>query len=395
MRVASCWFYFLGMPLFMLEAWLCARLVPFYKNLKQKEAQSGRVSSIDGLRGVLAMSVFFLHCVEYYDYRQTGKWLPPKSNFYAQLGVASVTMFFFITGYVFWKKLKKKPDSIHFGEFLKERLRRLSGAYVLACLLLFLLVAISSSFKLHVGFGTWIMQHVLWLTFLGSGHEINRIPMSKVWLGPAWTLRSEWYFYLTLPLLGFFARTRRRLLLLLVGAAVVATLLGQVHVSGIAAALVELPRAYAMFLAYLFGTGMVIAELQVSRQTFARTHRLACLVAVVLIGVTLVYIKPEYGLLESAALALPFALVASGADVLGLLSSSPILFLGRVSYSFYLLHLLVLGGAWMFVDSVLPITSGAGPYWAFCAVAGTIALGLSAVSYRYIEAPGMRRAGHS
>lgn len=395
MRVASCWFYFLGMSLFVLEAWLCAKLVPFYKRLKEKEAQSGRVSTIDGLRGVLAMSVFFLHCVEYYGYRRTGIWLPPESNFYAQLGVASVTMFFFITGYVFWKKLKNKPDSIHFGEFLKERLRRLSGAYVLACLLLFLLVAISSSFHLQVPFHIWIMQHLLWFTFLGAGHEINRIAMSKVWLGPAWTLRSEWYFYLTLPWLGFFARSRRRLFLLLACSAIVATLLGHVHSSGIVAALVELPRAYAMFLAYLFGTGMVIAEMRVSRLTFTRSYRLTCLVAVVLIGITLVYIRPEYGLVESAALALPFALVASGTDVLGLLSSSPILFLGRISYSFYLFHLLVLAGAGMLVESVSLTTHGAVLYWAFCAVVGTIALTLSAISYRYIEVPGMRRAGHS
>src|SRR5882724_11599099 len=58
-------------------------------------------AGIDGLRGILAMNIFFHHSLVNYYYLQTGAWLLPPSNFYAQLGPMSVTMFFFVTGFLF------------------------------------------------------------------------------------------------------------------------------------------------------------------------------------------------------------------------------------------------------------------------------------------------------
>jgi peptidoglycan/LPS O-acetylase OafA/YrhL len=388
MPVASFVFYLVLMPVFILEAWFFSRAIPFFHDLKPERS---RVSSIDGLRGILALGVFFLHCVEYHGYLTTGTWAAPASNFYSQLGVASVTVFFFITGYVFGKKLIRGSASLAFRPFLRERLGRLGGAYAFACLLLFILVAFASSFRMNVSPTLWVAQHLLWLTFLGSGHEINQVPMSKVWLGPAWTLRCEWYFYLSLPFFSTFVRSKGRLLVILVASGIAATLLGQIHLHGLAAVLLEIARSYTMFLAYMFGVGMLLAFFAVSRSTFRGYDRAAGILASILVCATLFYLPAQYGILESAALALPFAVVASGNDVFGFLSSAPALFLGKLSYSFYLLHLLVLSAAGMLFHSFqVPLTSNPYYYWLFCTLCGTGALVLSMFSYRYLEAPWMR-----
>jgi peptidoglycan/LPS O-acetylase OafA/YrhL len=393
MQVASPWFYFVLMPLFIFEGWLIARFIPFYSDLKRQEVLAARISSIDGLRGVLALSVFFLHCVEYHVYLVTGIWTAPASNFYAQLGVASVTMFFFITGYVFWKKARRRTTTVTYRILIPERLRRLGGAYAFACLFLFVLVAIASSFHLTVSVPVWLLQHLLWLTFLGSGHQINGIMLSKVWLGPAWTLRSEWYFYLALPVIQKLATNGRRLIVLLACSALAAAALGNIHLSGPSAAIVELFRAFSMFLAYMFGTGMIVAQLRLDSGSFGRFHKVACAAALILLCATLMYSRPAYGPLESALLAFPFALICSGTDF-GFLSSAPLLLLGRLSYSFYLLHLLVLGAIGMLLASVLrPVIGNAIGYWLFCALCGTVAIALSAFSYRWIEVPLMQRTG--
>jgi peptidoglycan/LPS O-acetylase OafA/YrhL len=73
-----------------------------------------RVSTIDGLRGLLALAVFFHHTAIWHQYLITGEWRFPPSRFYANLGPAGVSMFFMITGYLFWSqtlKAKGRPTS--------------------------------------------------------------------------------------------------------------------------------------------------------------------------------------------------------------------------------------------------------------------------------------------
>ena len=76
--------------------------------------KSGRVSSLDGLRGVLALSVFFYHALLTRQFSATGQWHQNASHFYDALGPGAVAMFFMITGYLFWSKVLKEqgPSSI-------------------------------------------------------------------------------------------------------------------------------------------------------------------------------------------------------------------------------------------------------------------------------------------
>src|SRR4051812_45357279 len=77
--------------------------------------------SIDGLRGVLALSVFVGHAAGARMWYRTGQWGAEVGPVFGQVGVYAVTMFFFITGFLFWEKLLRNPKP-NIGAHLKSRL---------------------------------------------------------------------------------------------------------------------------------------------------------------------------------------------------------------------------------------------------------------------------------
>ncbi len=394
MQAESPWFYLVLMPFFALEAWLLSRWIPFHRAQNIRELSLQRVVPLDGLRGILALSVFFIHAAEYHGFYTLGKVpLPaPSSNFYAQLGVFPVTMFFFITGYVFWLKLRKQ-DSIPLVPFLYARLARLGGAYWVACLLSFLLIACESHFHANISPLKLILKGVSWLTFFGSDHDLNKIPLSYYWLGQAWTLRFEWLFYFSLPFLGWFARRRMRLILLVAGAAILKFALNRIYIPlphhlyrPVVAYLIA---PYFGFLAIAFSVGMAAATIPVSPAIKAWAQsKAAAVLSLLLLAATLLWATPDYIWQESLLLAAPFFCVSMGNTWFGVLASEPIRFLGRISYSFYLLHIVLLG---MAISSLSPLIHFAAlsplEFWAFAAVVGALIVPISALSYQYLEFP--------
>lgn len=64
-----------------------------------------RLRSLDGLRGFLALAVVFSHGAVYQRYLVDGVWQAPPSPFYAFLGPFGVSLFFMITGFLFWSQI--------------------------------------------------------------------------------------------------------------------------------------------------------------------------------------------------------------------------------------------------------------------------------------------------
>jgi peptidoglycan/LPS O-acetylase OafA/YrhL len=95
------------MGYFFLIAALILKTFPFYKRSVERVALGMQYfPQIEGLRGILALSVFIVHSVSWYFMLQGQPFHLPTSGFYAQLATAPVTMFFFITGFLFWSKLQ-------------------------------------------------------------------------------------------------------------------------------------------------------------------------------------------------------------------------------------------------------------------------------------------------
>ena len=336
--LASPLFAIFGLILMSWAAWLILRVLP----LLEVESRAHRNTlPLDGLRGLLASSVFFHHAHIWFYYSRTGKWSETQSQFYAQLGPAAVTLFFFVSGYLFWDKAIRRPEQITWALLLPNRMRRILPAYWVAVVLIFFSAFAASRFHLQEGWPALTKEVCEWT--LGGfpnfdAHNINTMDNIPISAGVFWTLRVEWMFYVSLPLLLWF-RKGFRVLLLFAAAAIAFQTFGWFHID------VErtqpgllLSRYLQMFLVG-FAVGMVAAyKPWGSRMQTWMTSHVAAIFALLCLGIELSRNVPVYSWTQSLLLAPLFFTVIVGNTFAGLLSSRPLRALGQMSYSLYILH---------------------------------------------------------
>ncbi len=292
-------------------------------------AGAGRYASIDGLRGYLAFFVFLHHSAIWYSYLRTGAWAIPPSRLYTQLGESSVSLFFMITGLLFFSKLlaaRQKP--LDWTRLYVGRLLRLTPLYLVAMLLLGVIVAVISQFSLHEPPARLLVGAVRWLAFsVLGGPPVNGVAETSVVIAQVtWSLGYEWFFYLTLPLLALLVGVVAPLPYLVLGAAAVG-----------GAIFVKLEAVRLGAFAGGFIAALVIRNPMLTkhlRGTAAAVVACACLVAAALLFPPANRPNP----LTLPLLTVAFVIIAAGNDLMGVLSATPSRRLGEVSYSIYLLH---------------------------------------------------------
>ncbi len=383
--------YFVLMAWFVALGGLIVRAIPFYRGEAGTTGPGGKYyPQLEGLRGVLALSVFIHHGVVWQNLLKTGHWEMPSSNFYAQMAVFPVTMFFFLTGFLFWSKLQREKG-MRLVSFYRSRFLRIAPAYAFAVGLLFLGVFAFTDFQVREPLQALLGQMTSWLLFAlrGTGVAINGFHPTTYLLIVVWTLRLEWIFYAVIPFLGWFSRSLGRTL----GFVGACELLDQAL--GIAAARPGMPAGVATagwmahFFAVGFAGGILVAALtkRFGARAFARstwaTAAIAGLFIVLFLGV-----RADYGLPEMLLLIPIFLLIAWGNSFGGFLTGRTVTFLGRISYSVYLLHPLVLGAGVMALQRLRPdLLATPLSYLIMLAIAGVCVIALATFSHRFFEAP--------
>jgi peptidoglycan/LPS O-acetylase OafA/YrhL len=360
----------------------------------------------DGLRGLLAMSVLFHHIVVSF-YAWTGHgWLDPSTFLFAQLGPIPVHLFFAISGFLFWQKLKLSPGRISWGRFYLDRLRRLAPAYYVSFGYLLFLVFLQSKFRLFEPLPEFFRNAVPWLTFGVYGSEFSNLNLafqtSLLNAGVFWSLRYEWFFYLSLFFMPWFARGNR-IFPLLFGVTALYFFLryavfAEVIRQGNAPWFVSTLLGFLTYFVSAFAIGMLAAHFRMhfpsadwgKRPLFAVLGTLSFLFV---IGVQLdaaIYVRlPLYCLL----LGFFFFTVIFGNDLFGLLRTDGAKIIGLVSYSLYVWHGLVLHTICRIITRLVALDRFAEPVlWAGAAVVLTITLLVSMLSYRFVEFPFLRKA---
>jgi peptidoglycan/LPS O-acetylase OafA/YrhL len=299
----------------------------FHRGVRSAQA-AGRYGEIDGLRGFLAPAVFLSHIVSSYYWYRSGCWGWPPSTVYTLCGSAPVSLFFMVTGFLFWRRAAAAPGRMDIKALLRSRLRRLAPLYFSCLTVILAVVGIKTNWTLAVPPGALAASLMQWASFGLIGFpDINGLAHTTL-IDPAlWTLRYEWLFYLALPGLSFLATPRRLVGLVLATAALSMTGL-----------LAPLDYVAANFL-----VGMIVAQVAVSRPLPAvlRTRAAAVLALLPLVAITLGS-DGDFSILESLALAPLFIVVAAGNDLFGTLSTPAARCLGLISYSTYVLHGIVL-----------------------------------------------------
>jgi peptidoglycan/LPS O-acetylase OafA/YrhL len=355
---------------------------------------------LESLRGLLAVSVLFSHAVVNYFYFQTGVWTPPPTPFYAFLGSGPVTLFFFLSGFLFWSKCLAHDGVGGYGSFLAGRVRRLVPAYYVTVAIVMCIVLAHTQFTLAVPLSTFLGELARWLAFVPA-RNVNGMPRADVInASVVWTLMFEVLFYLLLPLLYFLFKGYRIGIYMAIAGVVSWTLARQGFVA-FSPALVHaglLPFiAYALnsVFGFGFGIGMLVAVLyarcpkrwwQALRQRWLIPIPLFCLAAPVVLKLGL-YSPAEFWLLGVV-----FVFVVAGNDFFGLLSSPAVFQLGTVSYSLYITHGIVLYvvahlfNRWVQIRTLSPL-----PYWSLIGVVGVLAVCFSTLLYWTVEHRFMRQ----
>ena len=329
--------------LFVLTGYVFSVLPPYKDVVSQLVARKSFSSELESMRGLLAFSVVIHHAVIWYlmFYRGTPDITGPNSNFYSQLGVASVTLFFFMTGFLFWSKLISNPYP-DFKEFMVARLRRLGPAYLGAACLMFVLVAVLSEFQLHSSLSVlrWDMLRVL----VADIPVLNGLSYAPWLWAVTWTLRFEFLFYLLIPFIGWFAGTMRKTLLFVGLTGVLFALNHLAEAKHLAPVGLGLVGSFVRHLVFTFSVGILTAQLVRMKRVkaFGQTHWAAA-IALAFLVITYRFVPAKYGPLESVSLAFPFFVVACGCSFWGALRTRGILFMGQISYSVYLIHPLIFG----------------------------------------------------
>lgn len=354
-------------------------------------ADAGKTASLQGSRGVLAFSVVMHHACCWYFYSATGVWTTGNHIIFERLARFGVMQFFYISGFLFWRKLMRK-GSIPLGRFYWSRFLRIGPVYYVCVLGAVLIGLFVTGFGMHVT--PWVLLRgvVPWLLFcIGGRSSINGADTNRITSGVAWTLALEWGFYLLLPFLAWFARKRSRLAYYVLAFAAVFVLakyspsgfLHGYHLIGVSLAVRELSKSMLIG----FGGGILIATIEKELMRWNRLSSAQASWLLLLLYATYLMV-PGIGTAGEILLLAAFALIVQGTDLFGVITSRGVTLLGIISYDMYLMHGMVFYVAMRMRGGMHPVSLSVYlPETLLCIVAIIL---LSALLHFPVEVPTMR-----
>lgn len=320
---------------------------------------SERISQLDGVRA-LAISAVFVH-----------------HAFGVKLLWVGVDIFFILSGYLITGillKVRTKPLSTYFAQFYKRRVRRILPPY-----LVFLLISI-----LFVG-TAWLHQAYFYLVFMNFMKPFEVYHPES--MGALWSLAVEEQFYIFWPFAVYFLSEKA--LVRLAGILVVLVPMAR----GLCTPLFSSQWAIYMLTPFrmdlLLMGGLLAIAWRHHRAKIERYGQYGLLLVLVALGSLIVMAKLGYSTSSNRALSnvwiYEFCLIGSTGVMLWALSGKwvrvlqlpPVTYLGRISYTFYLIHMtmLILCHRWF----SNPLVCGL--------LAALLSLAYSALSWRFMEQP--------
>jgi peptidoglycan/LPS O-acetylase OafA/YrhL len=285
----------------------------------QPPKRSARLAELDGLRGLAAVAVVLFHFTCRYD-----EMFAPRGGLWIRFagGQFGVSLFFMISGFVILMTLER---TVHPGQFLWRRFTRLYPAYWAAVALTFAVVAWYQLPGQAVSPATALLNLTMIQRLLGADHVD----------GVYWSLQAELLFYAAMVVVGTTVGLRRLVPVLfawLLAGLSVQLLLPVVRQSSPAAGalLTKLSTLANLPYIHLFAIGIALYAWHQGR----RDASLLALIALAVAIHTLVRGCRE-GLVVAGLASL---LAAAIGGQLPVLRGRPVVWLGTISYSLYLVH---------------------------------------------------------
>lgn len=362
-------------PLFFIGFFIVAFIIalPCKRLFNISEAQDHRYKHLDGLRGLAALGVVACHVNQYLltyfgivSTHETGD----------RIGIISVQVFFALTAYLFTRKaLENKLDP---ASFYIARVRRIVPLYlfvvfmtIIACCYLTFKISHDVSIPLKSVIDTFSFG------FLGAPELYFGKANAFSFIGIAWTLSYEWKFYLILPPLYFLYRQSTFMAITIVLSVLVLTFRDFYVLKNVLWPFFII-GSFGAWLSYYYPN---IRHLKIKSILGA----LALLVLIVSIFVS--------GQLDYKHFLLTGVLFIS--VLIGeprILASKPLLFLGQISYSIYLLQYLILFPVNQFVLMHHIVEGPPIQKFIACFSVAAILIPVATFTYKFIELPGMEGA---
>lgn len=292
----------------------------------ETELEPRLLPRLTSFRAYAAFGVFLAHI------DNTISWAP--TQWLGQMGTTGVTFFFVLSGFVLTWSIR--GDSAPW-RFYRRRFARIYPAALVSGLIAAVLIADGAPDLRGglLGAVTTVLLVQAWFVGAYPTYAYN---------GVEWTLSCEAFFYALLPFIVRVARGWR-------SRVIVSATIGAVG-TGLAATIVLIHFGHRFDIAYtdplvrlpefMAGVGLALLVLRGWRPTFPLWGSLLLLGA----GAAAAHHWPSYSLMDYFMLPGFIALISSGvgADLRarpGFLASRPSVFLGELSFCFYLVHSLV------------------------------------------------------
>jgi peptidoglycan/LPS O-acetylase OafA/YrhL len=344
-----------------------------------------QIDSLTGLRGIAAVYVLLYH------YFEGQKMTNPITTFLAH-GYLSVDIFFVLSGFVmalnYGKIFRLKITISSFLWFLGRRLARVYPLYIAATLLACIVLRLIPIIFFTKSLWLLLVQNVLMIQNWSFGASLDP---------PAWSISAEWAAYLLFPwlLIPTLFRSKSMAIVCCLLSIALLTLL-----SFLPASMVFNPTPNKILNIYSswfslcrclpeFSLGILAyrASKNPNISCFMREHKLTtslCLLSLLLLAF------PSTDLAFIFTIPISLVALANGDySPQRFLASRPMLILGNLSYSIYLLHMLPrLFIDW--VDSQARLHGLAHPH-SYAALAGAVVtIPLVWLAHRFIELPGQK-----
>ena len=304
-----------------------------FNNTLKLKVDTVKYNTVDGLRGYLAFFVFLHHSSVYYTFLRTWRWESPHSNIYIHLGETSVSMFFMITGFLFFSKLiDSRTKKIDWLKLYISRILRLYPLY----LVLLSIIIVSIGFLTHftlVESPKLVFKEILnWFGFaVFNDPRINGfVDTGGMMAGVLWSLKYEWLFYFSLPLFGLlFFKSKPSILTLLITATIFYFIFSGNYLR------------WEQIYAFAGGIGAAFMVRNERVRTFSATTFSSILILLCL-GAVVTFFNTAYEYIPMSLISIAFILIACGNTLFGILEMHISKLLGQLSYGIYLLHGLTL-----------------------------------------------------
>lgn len=337
--------------------------------IDSSQNNSKRNISLDSLRGFLAIFVVFTHAIAMYYLFTEENWSNPNDKI-GYLASVAVAIFFILTGYLFWDKIKNTKIIDWKDLFINRIFRIVPLIYFQTIISIFIILFIVSPQINLKNLEEIIITSLPWFDFINN-NKPDILDFKNSYLvtgGVLWSIVYEWGFYFSLPLLFLF---RNKSFVFVVTSIVLLVYCNEYFF-----------QHRDFYFVYLFIIGLAVSEFKQYLLFNINVLNILFLISCI----CLLIFKPQQ-IINSYFGLLAFFIVitlVNGADFFSLFKLKGFERLGVISYSVYIIHPPVLF-VWYYLVKKENIYLKESIFWMYIPI--FLSLIISSFTYKFIEIP--------